>query len=366
MRVTQSMLANNTLRHISQGYDRLGRLQEQLATQKKISRASQDPVVAMKGMRFRSEVTEVEQFKRNLSEVYSWMDNSDSALDKTTQAIHRIRELVVQASNDTYESSQRSNMAKEIQQIAEHIESLANTKVNGKFIFNGTNTTNPPVNIKDININMNDFQFDNQENFVIQFNNKQFKFNAEENAFVNGNERIVVAPGENGPEVTHQIGDGEPTEVATKDLILSDKKALSTNEENVKIEVMKGIFMPVNTNPQNVFSAEMFADLKKVIDVLTNPSSTGREIEKFLDRIDVHANNVVNERAELGARMNRVEMIEIRIMEQEIIAKKSMSENEDADAERLIMDLIAQESVHRAALASGARLMQPSLLDFLR
>ncbi|KMJ56038.1 hypothetical protein AB685_24035, partial [Bacillus sp. LL01] len=86
----------------------------------------------------------------------------------------------------------------------------------------------------------------------------------------------------------------------------------------------------------------------------------------YLDKLDVHINNVLTERANLGARINRVEMIENRVLEQEIIAKRILSENEDADMEKVIIDLQTQESVHRAAMAVGARVIQPSLLDFLR
>ncbi|WP_368506051.1 flagellin [Alkalihalophilus sp. As8PL] len=95
-------------------------------------------------------------------------------------------------------------------------------------------------------------------------------------------------------------------------------------------------------------------------------ASSGKEISRYLDKLDVHINNVLTERANLGARINRVEMIENRVLEQEIIAKRILSENEDADMEKVIIDLQTQESVHRAAMAVGARVIQPSLLDFLR
>ncbi|KPD00119.1 flagellar hook-associated protein FlgL [Geobacillus sp. BCO2] len=43
-----------------------------------------------------------------------------------------------------------------------------------------------------------------------------------------------------------------------------------------------------------------------------------------------------------------------------------LSDNEDVDLEKVITDLKTQESVHRAALAVGARVIQPTLVDFLR
>ena len=50
MRVTQSMLSNNMLSNLSNSYERLGKLQEQITSQKKFSKPSDDPVAAMMGM----------------------------------------------------------------------------------------------------------------------------------------------------------------------------------------------------------------------------------------------------------------------------------------------------------------------------
>ena len=55
-----------------------------------------------------------------------------------------------------------------------------------------------------------------------------------------------------------------------------------------------------------------------------------------------------------------------RLQSQEVIATKQMSENEDVDMEKAITEMITQESIHRAALSVGARIIQPSLVDFLR
>lgn len=310
MRTTQMMLANNTLRHISSNYQRMGQIQDQLSTGKKITRASQDPVVAMNGMRYRTQVAEVEQFKRNLSETYNWMETTDATLDKVTLTLQRVRELTVQAANDSYTADQRENIRKEVSQLRDHLVGLANTKINNKYIFNGTDTINPPVNEAAIR-------------------------SAQEEAFATGEV----------PSLT---------------------TAVSTNSQNVNIELLKGVFVPVNINPTTVFTEKMFSDLIKIEQALSNPSSSSADISAMIDLVAGHIDNVVNERAEQGARFNRIEMIENRVWEQEIIAKRIMSNNEDADFEKVIIDLTTQESVHRAALAAGARIIQPTLMDFLR
>ncbi|MQR94828.1 flagellar hook-associated protein FlgL [Fictibacillus phosphorivorans] len=298
MRVTQSMLSNNMLRHISNSYESMAKTQEQLTTGKKISRPSDDPVVAMKGMTYRTNLTEVEQYKRNLSEAYNWMDNSDAALDKATSVMQRIRELTVQASNGTYEESQKGMIGKEIEQLKEHLVSIANTQVAGKYIFNGNDTTNKPVD-------------------------------------------------------------------------LSKTPSVSDNGNTVNLELSQGIEVAVNINPKNVFThtagspeSGLFGDINELKKALE--STSGKDISGFLEKLDSHINNLVSERAELGARYNRVELIDARVGEQEVIANRILSDNEDADIERVITDLKMQESLHRAALGVGSRIMQPTLMDFLR
>jgi len=282
------------LRNVSKSYEQMGKYQEQLSTGKKIQKPSDDPVVAMQGMNYRTELNEIEQYKRNMNEVHNWMDNSDASLDKATKGLQRLRELAVQGSNDTYEEGQRKNVASEVKEIKEHLADVANTKVNDKYIFNGTNTSEKPVEL------------------------------------------------------------GEDGEVLST----------STNGNPVKIEVSKGVELPTNINPENVFKEDLFNDIDKFVDRLEGNGDA--DYDASIADLDVHINNVVNERADLGARMNRVELIEDRLSTQEMIATENLSDNEDAEMEKVITDLKTQESVHRAALGAGSRIIQPSLMDFLR
>ena len=76
--------------------------------------------------------------------------------------------------------------------------------------------------------------------------------------------------------------------------------------------------------------------------------------------------NISTQWSEDGARTNRFELIVQRLTDQEVNLKTLRSEVNDVDMAKIIIDLKTQESVHQAALATGARIMQVSLLDFLR
>ncbi|MGY3714874.1 flagellar hook-associated protein FlgL [Sutcliffiella cohnii] len=292
MRVTQGMLAQNSLRHLNNSFGKMGKLQDQLATGKKITRPSDDPVVAMKGMYYRTNLTEIQQYKRNLSEVYAWMDNSEASLEHVQSAMHRGRELLVQAGNGALSAEDRQAIAVEIGQIKEDLAQVANTQVAGRYIFNGTAVNQP---------------------------------------------RITDA---------------------------SDPSTISTENEPFMVEVSRGIKLQSNINSDNVFSKEMF-ELWNDMEQALLSDDTGK-IQELLGRFDKQSEKISAERSELGARYNRLEMVDDRIGYQEVVATRILSDNEDADIERVITDLVAQESVHRASLGVGARIIQPSLMDFLR
>lgn len=292
MRVTQSMLSQNSLRQLSTSYGKLGKLQEQLATGKKISRPSDDPVVAMKGMYYRTNLTELEQYKRNLSESYAWMENSEAALDHVQNVMHRARELMVQGGTDTLSLEDRKVIAVEIEQLKEDFVQVSNTQVAGRYIFNGTAIDKP---------------------------------------------RITDA---------------------------NDPNSVSTENSPFTIEVSRGIKLQANINVDNVFNKEMMEVWNGIQTALE--TSDMDSLKEFAGRFDQQTDLISAERSELGARYNRLEMIDNRLGYQEVVANRILSDNEDADIERVIMDLTSQESVHRASLGVGARILQPSLMDFLR
>ncbi|MEN3777664.1 flagellar hook-associated protein FlgL [Priestia megaterium] len=293
MRVTQGMLAANSLKQISNSYNKLETLQNQLSTGKKINRPSDDPVVATKGMAYRSNLSEVNQYKRNLTEAQSWFDSSESGLEQVNSILQRTKELVVQGLNGTNESDDRQAIAREIEQLKLDYMQVGNTQVAGNYIFNGVNVGAPPISenasgIIESNINLDPFS----------------------------------------------------------------------------VEVSKGIQLRVNIHPENIFGQGAF-DLMKNVQTAFEQNDVN-SLKDLSTQVDTQLSTLLAERSELGARSNRLELIENRLDSQEITATKMLSNNEDADIEKVITDLTVQESVHRAALGVGAQIIQPTLLDFLR
>lgn len=143
MRVTQLMLSNNLLRNLNTSYGKLSKLQQQIESGSKINRPSDDPVVALKGMSYRIDLDKVAQFQRNIREANTWLDSTDESLGQVGDTLHRVKELLVQASNDTNTSEDREKIHAEISQLKNHMIDIANTKVGDRYIFSGAHTDLP-------------------------------------------------------------------------------------------------------------------------------------------------------------------------------------------------------------------------------
>ena len=90
--------------------------------------------IAMNGMHYRSQAKEITQFKRNLNEGFNWMENADSALNETGEVLQRIRELTVQASNDSYIPLKVGNIADEIESLQDHLVITCGYK-SGRYVY---------------------------------------------------------------------------------------------------------------------------------------------------------------------------------------------------------------------------------------
>ncbi|UMZ74995.1 flagellar hook-associated protein FlgL [Natranaerofaba carboxydovora] len=85
-----------------------------------------------------------------------------------------------------------------------------------------------------------------------------------------------------------------------------------------------------------------------------------------ISNLDKWIDHTLDNRSTVGARTNRMELTKNRLEDVEHMSKDRLSKVEEADMAETIMDLKMQENVHRMALSAGARVIQPTLLDFLQ
>lgn len=147
---------------------------------------------------------------------------------------------------------------------------------------------------------------------------------------------------------------------------------LGTGE--IKYEVARGVEITINQLAEEIFGPagdpddpdndNLFAILDRIITALeaADPEAVGRELGALDRRMDI----ILERWAEIGARYNRLELMNNRMQDENLNLKTVLSKTEDADLAEVIIRLRTEENIYRSSLAAGARIIQPSLIDFLR
>lgn len=307
MRVTQSMLSSNMLLNLNRSYGKMSKLQDQINSGSKITRPSDDPVVAVNGMGYRRDLAKVEQYTRNMITASNWLDSSDESLNQVGEQMKRVRELVIQAATDSNTPEDRDKIKKEIDQIRQQIQDVGNTNIGGSYLFSGTNT--------------------------------------------------------NQPLFTPAAGGGKEI-----------NPALNAPNEAVNIEIYDGIQIQVNTPGKDLFKS-IDDMMGKISNLLGDPNKTGQEIGDMLggvsssstsDDITTMHNKILEAQADVGARQNRIEMMENRLGIREVSVTKQLRDTESVDYSKAITEMVTNESIHQAALSVGSKIIQQTLVDFIR
>lgn len=137
------------------------------------------------------------------------------------------------------------------------------------------------------------------------------------------------------------------------------------NDAPIEIEIAPAVKLAINVTGKTLLDP-MFETLIDLRDALKGEPSAGDIGGELLGRLDEHINQLLQARAEVGARYNRLETTNERFGDLEVSLKSTLSDVEDLDVARAIMELKMQENVYRLALAATARIIQPTLMDFLR
>ncbi|NLJ95904.1 MAG: flagellar hook-associated protein FlgL [Clostridiales bacterium] len=150
MRITNRMMTNNMLSNINKNKLNVSKLEEQYSTGKKIQRPSDDPIVTVRALKLRTNLTELEQYyDKNIPDAMSWMDVTESALKTINDIIRQINTDCVQGSSDTLTSQNRASIAQDLREMKEQIYQEGNTNYAGRYVFSGYKTDSPLIFMED-------------------------------------------------------------------------------------------------------------------------------------------------------------------------------------------------------------------------
>ena len=150
MRITNKMMTNNMMSNINKNKLYMSKLEQQYSSRKKIQRPSEDPIIAVRALKLRTNLSELKQYhEKNIPDAMSWMDVTEAALTTINTLLSNINTYCVQGSTDTLTAKDRSAIVQNLEHMKAQIYNEGNTNYAGRYVFTGYKTDNSLIFDKD-------------------------------------------------------------------------------------------------------------------------------------------------------------------------------------------------------------------------
>lgn len=302
MRVSNQSLSQQVQEGIQLNFRRLAKVQEAVASGKRINQLSDDALGAARVLDLKSYSTSLDQYLRNIDNASAILSQTDTALAEVTNVLSRAKELALSLANDTRSAEDRRQAVSEIHAISQQLQTIGNTKFDGRYIFAGYKNGTAPFS-----------------------------------EGVGG----VIYSGDTNEFYT-------PTSPSTNLAVtLPGNKVFQGTSLTAGIDIF-----------------DTLADLEAAL--TTNDVNGADGIKTQIGRIDAAVEQILNFRTEVAARQNSAEVAKESLGALQLRTTELRSQLEDADVVQVYSELARQQYAFEAALQSASRVIQPSLLDYLR
>ncbi|HET7771781.1 MAG TPA: flagellar hook-associated protein FlgL [Chloroflexota bacterium] len=406
MRVTTRSLVDNVVRQLQQNAQAVDKLQTQIASGKRISRPSDDPSGVWRSLKLRGGHDANTQHLRNMDDARNWLASEDRVLSGTNAALARMREYAVQGADASYSNNDRLAISREVSQLKEHILSLFNgTTFVGQSLFSGRQTGTQPFTV-DANGHVlyageTGVTVPAASTDLVSGNGIASLTLTDTDSAVPGSYRVAVGaigavtPGVADVTITRYDSLGVAVPGATQTVSVtvpagSDPKVVdfsslgltltvnsslgstafaetvasevTVGSAQIAREVGAGVNLPVNLLGAKFLT--MFQDIKSLEKALqTNDRAA---VAQGIANIDKALEVSLVSQAEVGTRLNRLDVAEESLRGADLETTRLQGEIESLDTIDALTRLTTQQAIYRAALEAGARTVPMSILDFLR
>lgn len=420
LRVTNHYMSNNLTRQLNSHNTQLNKLQDKISSSNRISAPHEDPTGTAMLMLYRGKMTEFKRYEDNIDNSISKLNFVDVKLQEVNTYMQSIREEAVKGSNGTLTKSDREKIAIQIEQYLRQIVQVSNSKFKGESVFSGFQTNKEPYKLEYGRIAGSEnpliskvtYQGDTGNHYQEIDRGEYMATNISGNrAFWASNMRITaqtigtgymavsknpekpfqmikidgveirIDDGDNLQTIVEKINSADiPVKAEIDNTSGNDFLVLQTTRphqlwleddqgstvlQDLGIIAQGGAYPPNNFSPSAVVQGDsLFDKVVELRDALyTNDVN---KINSALGGVDEAMDNLRNNIAIVGARQKRLDIAMERTSKNILYANDIYSKIQGADITKAVTDMKNIELSHQAALQIGARIIRPTLLDFLR
>ncbi len=321
MRITNNMMIDKFLVNMQTNLTKMDRYTSQLSSGRKIVRLSDDAVGVYNALTARQRLARVEQYQRNITTARNWVEQIETSLQDISSKMAVIREQNIY-SGGVVNDGDRQNIAVLMVELKNTIMDALNNTTGIQYVFAGHNVLNQPIT---------------------------------EGTNANGDPILLY----NGIDLT--------------DLSAENLARIETEQsQHFSLEVGFGLNMDVSMTAIDVLGKgdeNIFKIADDIIDLMNNGTADGSDVVEqlsgYLDDLALAHENVTSCLVRVGAMTTQLDILENRYSQDEINYNDMRSKIEDIDSAETIMDWKMAEAVYKQSLATGARVIMPTLMDFL-
>ncbi|RBR31778.1 flagellin [Enterococcus cecorum] len=303
MRIATNNSYTDFLKNMATTETKLHYTMGQLSSFKEVSKSSEDPLLISKIMNLNVAIDRNETQNLEIKDAISWSNTQDSILASVSDSMLRIKTLIQSSANTTSAAAEMEANKNEIQQNIEAIVEALNTNFDGRYLFAGDKTTEPPFSV---------VKNAQGETYGIAYNGSDVN-------------------------LPREISDG-----VTVNLVTDGNQLMGKN------------------------GAENLNDFfNQVIDSFDN-SNRDAMANELLGKADNFRDNFVNVRTKVGSIYNRLKSAQDRNETEKLNLKESLSNRQDVDVAEKYMQFQNEMLAYNATMSMGTKIMQTSILDYVR
>jgi flagellar hook-associated protein 3 FlgL len=310
MRVTTSMMSGGYLRNINNNLAELQKYQNQISSQRRLTKLSDDPIGIIRSMQARVRLANIAWYQDDVESAQKWLTQTETSLNEINSVIQKVYETSVEASTDTLSNDDRQGIAELVGQMRDHLITIGNNKFGDKYIFAGYNTGAAP------------FTLDAGGNIL--YNGVDMNDPADPNLIAEGQQVIQYSVGLN----------------LRTDVSLTGVQVFGTGDDNI-YKIMDNFYNDLQSGA---------------------PSSV---LSTYLDKFQTAQSRVLSNLADIGGRTNRLKLLENRYSVDEVNFTEIKSKVEDIDVAEVTVQWKTAMSVYEYALKIGSSILQNSLVDYI-
>jgi len=417
IRTTFQSTSRHTQKVIRDKFAELSDLQQKMATGKQITRPSDAPIDTANVLKLKTQNSQLRQYEKNIQDGLAWMQITDATMVSMNSIIQRARELAIQGDTDTLSPTQRKYIAEEIEQLTRQAASLMNTRYKGDYLFSGANTDRPAIVMRESLSGPNDKLADRMCYFDATSSPIQIMDNltipdgitipggsSKElpvGKIIPGSLEISVGGVKMEEHVDYRVdyikgeitllGVGDKYPAITDHPMYKDFSRTTPDYDALEIKftymdsdkdrnwddintegriyriIEENISVAVNTTINDMAidrDIDIFTSLIKLGEGLTYGNRI--QINEAIGWLDRSADKILTAQSTNGSLVNRFDLTLERNEIRQVEVTRLQSNLEDADYANVVTQYAVKQTVFNTALSSTARIIQSSLMNYLR